>query len=188
MHQFTRAADRTRSRRWRAGTRRNKRYRDHTTIQCFSPAYCLVHAVIAYPKRPATMAMRLTKCEQKWVDDITANRPHVHIRLRSSSVRRSNSIALMNVVRLAARKDETLNIQVYGESQVGHSYHVPPGGVVAAMDFGHQDHTHLTLGYGRAWGKAAAAEDLAARQRAMGYDVVDYGDYRTASSPRMRDR
>lgn len=187
MHHFTRAADRTRSRRWRAGTRRNKRYRDHTTIQCSGPAYCLVHAVIAYPKRPAAMAMRLTKCEQKWVDDITANRPHVHIRLRRSSVRRSNSIALMNVVRLTARKDETLNIQVYGESHVSHSYHVPPGGVVAAMDFGYPNQFNI-VGLGRSWGKAAAAEDLAARQRAMGYDVVDYGSYRTASSPRMRDR
>ena len=182
------SADRTRSKRWRSGTRRNKRY--HTTVVlCDNPAWCLVHATVAHPKRPPAMAMMLTKCEQKWVDDVTANRPHVHIKLRRSAVRRSNSIALLTVQRRMYASEGYRDGNLPGPGQgFADRWHNPPGGVVAGMDYGHPAAGVSIMEVGRSWGKAAAMEDKVQRQRALGYDVVEYGRMDTASSPRMRNR
>lgn len=181
------SADRTRSKRWRSGTRRNKRY--HTTVVlCSNPAWCLVHATVTHPKRPPAMAMRLTRCEQKWVDDVRANRPHVHIKLRRSAVRRSNSITLLAVQRrmYASEGYRGGNLPGPGEG-FADRWHNPPGSVVAGMDYADPNRFTL-LGVGRSWGKAAAMENEVQRQQALGYDVVQYGRMDTASSPRMRNR
>lgn len=199
------SADRTRSKRWRSGTRRTKRHSAHTTIQCASPTYCLVHATVAHPKRPPAMAMRLTRCEQKWVDDVMANRPHTHIKLRRSAVRRSNSIDLLGLIyrsnpgklighevkamgglppgkhAVRQRPDGTVTITPYGDSKMGHSYHVPPGGVAVGMDYA-DPNRFTVMGLGRSWGKAAEMEAEVMRQRALGHDVMQVG-----SSPRMRN-
>lgn len=42
------------------------------------PKVCLVHRKGEFPRHPA-MAMKLTRCEQAWVDDVRAGRIHVHL-------------------------------------------------------------------------------------------------------------
>lgn len=69
-------ADRTRSRRWRSGTRRNKRHPIAHNRICPMPRVCLVHGKPT-TRHPA-MAMRLTRCEQQWVEDVWARRVHTH--------------------------------------------------------------------------------------------------------------
>src|SRR5918994_933773 len=126
------SADRTRSKRWRSGTRRNKRHANRVIIQCASPTYCLVHATIAHPKRPPAMAMMLTKCEQKWVDDVMANRPHTHIKLRRSSVRTTNSGYLLGMLyRINPGKLISYEVQAMGGLPPGkHAVHQRPDGTV----------------------------------------------------------
>jgi hypothetical protein len=58
-----------------------------------------------------------------------------------------------------------------------------PGGVVAGMDYGYPgSFTVAQMGLGSAWGKAAAMDAEAARQRAMRYDVVQYGPIQSGRS------
>lgn len=78
------SADRTRSKRWRSGTRRNKKHKNAHIQVCPMPQVCLVHrktSGVISPRHPA-MAMRLTRCEQKWVDDLRAGLHHVHIQYK----------------------------------------------------------------------------------------------------------
>lgn len=194
------SADRTRSKRWRSGTRRNKRHSAHTTIQCANPTYCLVHAIVAHPKRPPAMAMRLTRCEQKWVDDVTANRPHTHIKLRRSAVRRSNSIDLLGLLyrvnpgKLIGHEVKAMGGLPPGKHAVRQrpdgtvaitphvDVHNPSGGVVAGMDYGYPAAGVSIMSRGRSRGKTADMEAEVVRQRALGHDVMQIG-----SSPRMRN-
>jgi len=68
----TPAYARTRSKRFRAGSRRNKHLQ---IVMCPEPKVCLVHTT--RPTPPA-LRMRLTACEQRWVDDVRAGRIHAH--------------------------------------------------------------------------------------------------------------
>lgn len=83
MKQYRPSAERTRSARWRSGTRRNKKHPVAHILLCPMPTVCLVHRHGDFPRHPA-MAMKLTRCEQKWVDDVRAERVHVHLTRMSS--------------------------------------------------------------------------------------------------------
>lgn len=69
------SADRTRSRRYRSGTRRNKKKPIAHLPLCAEPNICRVHC--RAPEH-APMRMLLTRCEQQWVDDVRSGRRHIH--------------------------------------------------------------------------------------------------------------
>lgn len=76
------AVDHTTSRRHRAGSRRNKRLRN---VGTFLTDLTHTQRWGCRPGRPqCPMAMRLTRCEQRWVDDVRARQPHVHEIVASS--------------------------------------------------------------------------------------------------------
>lgn len=75
----TPSAERTRSRRFRSGTRRNKKHNIAHIQICGEPDTCLVHTTRPVFPPPDPMRMRLTRCEQRWVDDVRAGRVHVHL-------------------------------------------------------------------------------------------------------------
>ena len=180
MHSFTRAADRTRSPRWRAGTRRNKRYSTLKTFPCDNPKYCLIHATVTHPKRPPAMAMMLTRCERAWVNDVIAGRPHIHVkRQRRGSVHNSNQIDLMALLYRINPPEVVKNevtLVAHGRSAMGHPFHVPPGGVVAPMDISDR-------WYPRDSGYVVGMDyGYTGQHRAMGYDVVQYGPMQTGRS------
>jgi hypothetical protein len=83
MQQFRPSAERTRSKRWRSGTRRNKQHHATSRVVCPNLGVCLVHTPghpdMTLARRPKAMAMRLTRCEQAWVDDIRSGHVHVHL-------------------------------------------------------------------------------------------------------------
>lgn len=126
-------AERTRSRRWRAGSRRNKRH-PVTHIQvCPEPHRCLVHIVTTkfYPPREP-MRMRLTRCEQKWIDDMKAGRVHVHTRKPLRYSREGAILALRQRINTKRFADAgTINATA---PRVSMGYHNPHPGVIAAVD------------------------------------------------------
>jgi hypothetical protein len=80
----TRSVDRTRSRRWRSGTRSNKHHLITHLEVCPEPKVCIIHNPRFTPPAEASR-MHLTRCEQRWVDDIRAGRKHLHGDLKGSS-------------------------------------------------------------------------------------------------------
>lgn len=122
------SAERTRSRRWRSGTRRNKKHPiAHHPLCGVKRRLCLVHspevditlAIRLTSMRPA-LAMRLTQCEQRWVDDMRARRPHAACRLKT---RRWQCVDAM---RSHIRKHE---IRMKGEAARASHVHINVGGM-----------------------------------------------------------
>lgn len=115
------AADRTRSKRWRSGTRRNKKFRSAHIPVCPSLRWCLVHTtdpdtvltarMSSY--RPA-LTMKLTICEQKWVDDVRARRPHTHRLSYRNRQQRAAAIRMMD--RHVDRILRRLSLAIFGET------------------------------------------------------------------------
>lgn len=87
------SADRTRSRRWRSGTKRNKRNRNAHAVVCPSPHMCLVHT----PTAPVDkLRVMLTPCEQKWVDDVRAGRKHIHAKRKQYQATRYQKMVVIH--------------------------------------------------------------------------------------------
>jgi hypothetical protein len=167
------SADRTRSKRWRAGTRRNKRHPVSHLPLCDRPDVCLVHTVNRNLPTVPPMRMMLTRCERVWVDDVRAGRRHVHIRHRDGvpisgdkSARRFNAIiGLANTIQMGGSVP-MIDVTFHGDPKMGHSYHVPPGSVVAAMDISDRWYPREYVG----------------RHMAMDYDTIQYGPMQTGRS------
>lgn len=185
------SADRTRSKRWRSGTRRNKRHPVSHLPLCDRPDVCLVHIIKRNLPTVPPMRMMLTRCERLWVDDVRAGRRHVHIRHRDGvpisgdqSARRFNAIVgLANTIQMGGAVPMIdVTFPAAGVPRVAMMPNAP-GGVVAGMDYGYPaSFTVAQMGLGSAWGKAAAMDAEAARQRAMRYDVVQYGPIQSGRS------
>lgn len=106
-----RAYERTTSRRFRSGTRRNKKYPTcHIPVCGQVTRQCLVHTpniditlgirvgLATFGSGPAApMAMKLTACEQRWVDDVRSGRKHRHGLL---GITKKRGLAIINVRRL----------------------------------------------------------------------------------------
>jgi len=176
------SADRTRSKRWRSGTRRNKRHPVSHLPLCDRPDVCLVHTVKRNLPTVPPMRMMLTRCERVWVDDVRAGRRHVHIQrsangvpINEGSTRRFNVIMglanRINMSDLYRKHDPGLvasEVASYPAAGVPRSVtvHNPPGGVVAAMDISDRWYPREYVG----------------RHMAMGYDAVQYGPMQTGRS------
>lgn len=100
--QLNTAADRTRSRRWRSGTRRNKKHPTAHIAVCPKRGVCLVHTPghpdMILGRRPKTMRMVLTPCEQAWVDDVRSGRVHMHLKPFGHDSRRERRYRAVRLV------------------------------------------------------------------------------------------
>jgi len=138
-------ADRTRSKRWRSGTRRNKRYPIAHLVICPEPDVCLVHTYLKRPP-PDTGRMRLTLCEQRWVDDVRAGRRHIHNRALSATSRQSAGIRNTRIYTVLRRintkrfadagivNESSPTGRLHPHRPVSQTLH-NPGGVVAGMGY-----------------------------------------------------
>ena len=95
------AAERTRSKRQRAGSRRNKKHPITHFPVCPEPKVCRVHTSV--PPGTPPMRVRLTLCEQRWVDDVRAGRRHLHgLTARTKRMNKHRSIMAVVQARHAA--------------------------------------------------------------------------------------
>lgn len=88
------------------------------------------------------MRMRLTRCEQKWVDDLRAGRMHGHIkpRMRLPHSREWALLALRKRVNTARMKaagtvNESNHIHLHMGDRSNVGYHTPGDSIVLAQDY-----------------------------------------------------
>lgn len=174
------SAERTRSKRWRSGSRSNKHHPIAHLEVCPLPAVCLVHTTGRPGPRPPAMAMKLTRCEQRWVDDVRSGRVHIHTSAKRPERRVTNKRRrLAEVWALHRMMKEHRFAQVYG----GGDRLGPNLGTVAS------NARVEILGVGRSFGKAVEMERRALAAQAVGYDPVSYGPMSIGiSSGRMTRR
>lgn len=138
------SAERTRSRRWRSGTRRNKRNTTAHVMVCPQLGICLVHTS-GYPdmilgRRPRAMAMKLTRCEQAWVDDVRAGRDHVHLRPFSRDTQPERRF---RALRLIQRRSQLATVS---RKSIGDDRHMSGQGGYhnsdIGVDYGHRPGYH----------------------------------------------
>lgn len=130
------------------------------------PQVCLVHREEIFPRHPA-MAIRLTPCEQKWVDDVRAGRVHIHLTRKRKP--------WQNALLLLRQRINTEQMRAGGNIN-----ECAPDGARTPRDV--QERIHIEV-YGRGWAKKthAAQERLAANP---GMQVMEVG---SAQYPRKLD-
>jgi hypothetical protein len=131
----TLSADRTRSRRWRSGTRRKKHHPTILVEVCSESKICIIHNPRFTP--PAErLRVRLTQCEQRWVDDVRAGRKHLHGDLKGSSksmVRQRRIAGIRRRMSIAGMDYGYPNHMRVSDGTSG--YHNPGDRVIAAIDY-----------------------------------------------------
>lgn len=177
------SAERTRSKRWRSGTRRNKKHPVAHIQICPMPKVCLVHRRTSgvVPPRHPSMAMRLTRCEQKWVDDTRAGLHHTHIHFKRPS--ESWQWAIWAIYRRINSARMAASGIINAES--------PTGRIRPDIDINPetgQRFQFAMMGLGRAVGKAAEQQRQIEVARAAGQDVMIVGNARYPRSMDISDR
>lgn len=182
-----RSYERTTSRRFRSGTRRNKkRPIAHTPLCGQVTRQCLVHTpdiditlairvgLATFGSGPAApMAMKLTTCEQRWVDDVRSGRKHLHGLL---GITKKRGLAIINVRRLI---NEMKVAQLYGNGTKSSPSKVNPRtGRITTAPIPVQSFNQVQMHQGRGFGKnvemdaaQARLEELRAQRQRM--DISD---------------
>jgi hypothetical protein len=98
------------------------------------PEVCLIHRKGVFPRHPA-MAMKLTRCEQQWVDDMRSDHVHIHMNQRRKPWETALLALRQRINTERFRRSGTIN-QCSPGIGMDYGYHNPYAlsGMVGAMD------------------------------------------------------